>query len=117
MLNSVVLVGRLTDNPQMMTTESGNAVTSVVVAVQRTWKNIDGIYDTDFVKCVLWNQMASNTVEYCKKGDVIGIKGRIQISDYEAEDGTKKTKTEVVAEKLTFLSTKGSKTKKETKKT
>jgi len=114
MLNSVVLVGRLTDNPQIVNTESGNPVTSVSLAVQRTWKNIDGVYDTDFIKCVLWNNMASNTVEYCKKGDIIGIKGRIQISDYETEDGAKRTKTEVIADKITFLTTKASKEKKET---
>lgn len=105
MLNQVILVGRLTDNPTINTTDSGKKVTSVIVAVGRTFKNVDGLYDTDFIKCILWNNMAANTVEYCKKGDVVGIKGRIQTSNYETEDGTKKYTTEVIAEKITFLTT------------
>ena len=113
MLNNVVLVGRLTDNPQLVNTESGAAVTSVVVAVQRTYKNAEGIYDTDFVKCILWNNMASNTAEYCRKGDIVGIKGRIQINNYETEEGLKRQSTEVIAEKITFLTAKGSRMKKE----
>lgn len=103
MLNSVVLVGRLTDNPSVITTENGNKVSTVVVAVQRGFKNIEGLYDTDFIKCILWNNMAANTTQYCHKGDLVGIKGRIQTNSYETEDGTKKFSTEVIAEKITFL--------------
>jgi len=117
MLNSVVLVGRLTENPEVKVCDSGKNVTSVVVAVQRTFKNMEGLYETDFIRCTLWNNMATNTAEYCKCGDIVGIKGRIQTNSYEAEDGSKRSVTEVIAEKITFLSTKETKTKeKETKK-
>ena len=74
-MNNVVLVGRLTDNPSVTSTEKGKQVTSVNVAVSRNYKNADGIYETDFIRCILWNEIAANTTEYCKCGDVIGIKG------------------------------------------
>ena len=67
-------------------------------------KNADGEYDTDFVDVVLWNGIAENTAEYCHKGDIIGVKGRIQTSTYETEDGEKRKSTQIVAEKITFLS-------------
>ena len=84
-MNNVVLVGRLTSNPEVTKTEGGNQVTSVNVAVSRNYKNVDGIYETDFIRCILWNEIAENTTEYCKIGDVIGIKGRLQTSSYEKE--------------------------------
>lgn len=104
MLNQVVLVGRLTDNPQVITTENGKKVSTIVLAVQRTFKNQEGLYETDFIRCILWNAIASSTCEYCHKGDIVGLKGRLQTSNYQAEDGTKKYITEVIAEKVTFLS-------------
>jgi len=103
MLNQVVLVGRLTDNPEVVTTDTGKKLASVSVAVQRTYKNVDGLYEADFIRCVLWNGIAANTSEYCKKGDVVGIKGRLQSRNYESNDGIKKYVTEVIAEKVTFL--------------
>lgn len=109
MLNQVVLVGRLTEDPRVEETEKGKKHTAVIVAVQRNFKNVDGIYETDFIRCVLWNGVASNTSEYCHMGDIVGIKGRLQNRSYEAEDGTKKYITEVIAEKVTFLSSNGSK--------
>ena len=106
MLNQVVLVGRLTDDLQVTKTENGKKVSSLVLAVQRTYKNSDGIYESDFIRCILWNSIASSTSEYCHKGDIVGIKGRIQTSNYEDKDGTRKYTTEVIAEKVTFLSSK-----------
>lgn len=103
-MNNVVLVGRLAENPKVSTTESGNKVTTVNIAVTRNYKNSDGIYETDFIRCVLWNVIAENTSEYCHTGDVIGIKGRIQTSSYEDDNKEKHYVTEVVAEKVTFLS-------------
>lgn len=105
MLNQVVLVGRLTDNPEVKTLEGGRNVTYIVLAVQRNYKNMDGIYETDFIRCILWDAIATNTSEYCHKGDIVGIKGRIQTSNYE-KDGERKYVTDVVAEKVTFLATK-----------
>ena len=73
MLNQVILVGRLTDDLEVTTTENNNKVTSLNLAVQRSSKNADGVYETDFIRCVLWNAIATSTSEYCKKGDIIGI--------------------------------------------
>lgn len=106
MLNQIVLVGRLTADPEMTVTSTGKKITAVTIAVQRTFKNMDGLYDTDFIKCILWNNIAANTTEYCKKGDIVGIKGRIQSREYETDEEVKKHVTEVVAEKVTFLSSK-----------
>lgn len=103
MLNQVVLVGRLTADPEVIKTENGKKRTTVNVAVARGYKNSEGLYDTDFIRCILWNGIASSTCEYCKKGDVVGIKGRLQTSNYE-KDTEKKYVTEVIAEKVTFLS-------------
>jgi single-strand DNA-binding protein len=108
MLNQTVLVGRLVQDPDLYETENGNKVTRVTLAVPRSYKNVNGEYDTDFINCKLWRGVAENTAEYCKKGDLVGIKGRIQSSKYETEEGMKYY-TEVVAEKITFLSSKSKK--------
>lgn len=106
MLNQTVLVGRLTKDPEIVITDNKKKVLSITLAVQRSFKNPDGVYETDFIRCVLWNIVAEKTCEYCKCGDVVGIKGRIQTSTYQDEDGNTKYSTEVVAEKVTFLSSK-----------
>ena len=91
MLNQIVLVGRLANEPTIK--ENGECI--VTLAVPRTYKNQDGEYETDFIPCVLFKNIAETTREYCKKGDVIGIRGRIQTSENEIV---------LVAEKVTFLS-------------
>lgn len=106
MLNQVVLVGRLTDDPELITSESGKKVSSITLAVQRTYKNSDGIYEADFIRCVLWNAIATSTTEYCHKGDIVGVKGYIKTSSYEDKEGIKRYVTDVIAEKVTFLSSK-----------
>jgi len=111
MLNQVVLVGRLTENPVVEETSNGKKYTAINVAVQRNFKNNDGIYETDFIRCVLWNGMASNTKEYCKTGDIVGIKGRLQNRTYETDDKQIKYITEVIAERITFLASSKKKTK------
>lgn len=105
MLNQAVLVGRIATDPELRDTEKGK-VTNITLAVPRSFKNKDGQYETDFISCVLWKGVAENTVEYCKKGDLVGIKGRIQTRDVELEDETHKKYVEVIAEKVTFLSSK-----------
>lgn len=72
----------------------------------RSWKNAEGNYDTDFIDCKLFDGVAQNTAEYCHKGDIVGVKGRIQTRNIEKEDGTKEKIQEIIAEKLTFLSSK-----------
>lgn len=96
MLNQIVLVGRLVKTPEIEK-EDGKEKSVITLAVQRSYKNEDGVYETDFINCVLWNGIASNTAEYCNKGDLIGVKGRVQ-----GNDG----KIEIIAEKVTFLSSK-----------
>ena len=105
MLNQSIIVGRLTKDPEVITTESGKKMTQIVVAVGRQFKSIDGKYETDFIRCILWNAIAVNTSEYCKKGDLVGIKGRLQSSSYEVE-GEIKYSVDIIAEKVTFLSNK-----------
>lgn len=103
MLNQIVIVGRLVRNPELRETEGGKKVTNITLAVPRSYKNINGEYETDYIDCVLWTGIAENTSEYCKKGDILGLKGRVQTRVYEIDD-KKKYVTEVVAEKVTFLS-------------
>ena len=104
MLNQFVGVGRLVAEPSVKETEDGKQVSNITIAVPRSYKNENGEYDTDFVDVVLWNGIAENTAEYCHKGDIIGVKGRIQTSNYETEDDEKRKSTQIVAEKITFLS-------------
>lgn len=108
MLNQIVLVGRLVSNPEIKELENGKKVSNITLAIPRSYKNVNGEYDTDFVKCSLWQMIAENTAEYCKKGDMIGVKGRVETRTYEDDDG-KHTVQEVVAEKVTFLSSAKSK--------
>ena len=96
MLNQLVLVGRLVSDPQINETENGRKVSVITLAVPRNYKNANGEYDTDFINCMLWKGIAENTVEYCRKGDLLGVKGRLErLSGNELQ---------AVAEKVTFLS-------------
>lgn len=115
MLNQFVGVGRLVAAPEVKETEDGKQVSNITIAVPRAYKNADGEYETDFVDVVLWNGIAENTAEYCHKGDIIGVKGRIQTSNYETENGEKRKSTQIIAEKITFLSSNKEKTNDEEK--
>lgn len=106
MMNNVMLVGRLTQEPELKKIGEEKNVVKITLAVNRTFKNAEGVYETDFIDCVLWDGIATNLKEYCHKGDVVGVRGRLQVSNIEKEDGSKYKITEVVAEKLTFLSSK-----------
>jgi len=103
MLNQIVLVGRLVKTPELKVTENGKKMTTVTLAVPRSYKNSSGEYETDFLECTLWTNVAENTSEYCQTGDMIGVKGRIQNRVIQNEDGSKKRRTEIIAEKVTFL--------------
>lgn len=104
MLNNVVFVGRLTADPEVTTTKNGKEVSNITLAVPRSYKNAEGNYDTDFVDVTLWDKMAGATAEYCKKGAIVGIKGRVETDNYETEAGEKRKATKIIAEKVTFLS-------------
>ncbi len=105
MLNQVVLVGRLTKDLETKELEDGKKVLNMTLAIPRSYKNADGIYETDFVDCTLWNQIAETTSEYCKKGDIVGVKGRLQSRVVEKED-KKVNEIDIICEKITFLSSK-----------
>ena len=94
MLNQLVIVGRLVKDPTIEVNEE-KEVAEITVAVPRSYKNADGEYETDFISCKLWGGIANNVVEYCKKGDLLGVKGHV-----ETIDGS----MIVIAEKITFLS-------------
>lgn len=102
MVNETVLVGRITQDPKVTELDNGKKVCNIAVAVPRSYKNENGEYDTDFIKCTMWSGIAEKTSEYCKQGDLIGIKGRIQTRVIE-KDNSKQTIQEVIAEKVTFL--------------
>ena len=87
MLNQVVIVGRLIANSEIKNLELEKSVSNITLAVPRVYKNENGEYDTDFIDCELWNTVAINTADYCKKGDIIGVKGRIKIDYYDKDSG------------------------------
>ena len=115
MVNQIVLVGRIVRTPEIRTTESGKKYASLTLAVPRNYKNVNGEYDTDFLDCTLWTQVAESTSKYCKTGDMIGVKGRVQSRIIELPEGTKKRKTEIVAERVTFLTSNPNRKNEETK--
>ena len=105
MKNVVFLIGRLTDNPEIKKEEKDKKYGVINLAVQRDYKNSDSVYETDFIRCVLWNGIAKQVKEYCHKGDLVGIKGRIQNRSYELDDEIKYI-TEVIVDKVSFLASK-----------
>ena len=105
MLNQIVLVGRLTREITVNKSENGVKVATIPLAIPRSFKNADGTYDTDFIDCVAFDQIAENTSEYVKKGDIVGVKGRVQSRIIEKE-AKKENVMEIICEKITFLSSK-----------
>ena len=101
MLNQFVLVGRLS---QEIIVENDKAI--ITLKVPRTFKNEDGEYENDFIQVIVSGNIATNTQEYCKVGDILGAKGRIQSTTTNMPDGTISTKMELFGEKITFLSSK-----------
>lgn len=109
MVNQIVLVGRIARAPETKTSENGKKYATITLAVPRNYKNVNGEYDTDFLDCTLWTSVAESTTEYCKTGDMIGVKGRVQSRIIESPDGVRRRKTEIVAERVTFLTSNSSK--------
>lgn len=103
MINTVTLVGRLVKDAEVKELESGKKVCNVTLAVPRSYKNASGEYETDFIDCTLWSGVAETTGTYCQKGDMVGVKGRLQ-TDYIEKDGMNIKELKVVAERVTFLS-------------
>ena len=105
MLNQFVLVGRLTRDISVYKSEKGKKVATISLAIPRSFKNMEGNYDTDFIDCVAFENIAENAAEYCGKGDIVGVKGRVQSRVLEKEN-EKVYLMEIIAEKVTFLTSK-----------
>jgi single-strand DNA-binding protein len=103
MINRVVLVGRLTKDPDLRYTPSGVAVATFTLAVNRTFSNQQGDREADFINCVIWRKPAENVANFLKKGSLAGVEGRIQTRSYDGQDGKKVYVTEVVADAVQFL--------------
>lgn len=108
MMNRVVLVGRLTKDPDLRYTPNGVPVATFTLAVSRTFTNQQGERETDFINCVVWRRPAENVANFLKKGSLAGVDGRIQTRNYDGQDGKRVYVTEVLAESVQFLEPKGS---------
>jgi single-strand DNA-binding protein len=103
MINRVVLVGRLTKDPELKYTQTGIAVTRFTLAVNRAFQNASGEREADFISCVAWRKQAENVANFLKKGSLAGVDGRIQTGSFEGQDGKRVYTTEVVADSTQFL--------------
>ncbi len=103
MLNSTCLVGRLTKDAELRYTTNNQAVATFTLAVNRNFKSQNGEREADFINCVIWRQQAENLANWCKKGALIGITGRIQTRSYENQQGQRVYVTEVVADNFQLL--------------
>ena len=106
MLNRVVLIGRLTRDPELRYTTSGIAVVSFTLAVDRGFKSASGEKETDFIPVVAWRGLAENCANYLSQGKLAAVDGKLQIRSYEGKDGVKRTAAEVIADDVRFLSPK-----------
>ncbi|MCR5788235.1 MAG: single-stranded DNA-binding protein [Bacilli bacterium] len=106
-MNKVILIGRLSQDPEMRTTPSGVATTTFNVAVSRNYTNQSGERETDFFRCVAWRKQAENIARYTQKGSQVAVEGRLQSRSYDAQDGTRRYVTEVIADNVTFLGSRG----------
>jgi len=105
MMNRVILVGRITKDPEMKSTQSNIPVVSFTLAVNRQFSDQSGERQADFVQCVVWRKQAENLAKFVRKGALLGVEGRIQTRNYEAENGTRYV-TEVVCDSIQFLESK-----------
>jgi len=103
MMNRVVLVGRLTKDPELRYTPSGVPVATFTLAVNRAFSNQQGEREADFINCVVWRKPAENVANFLKKGSLAGVDGRVQTRNYEGQDGKRVYVTEIVAESVQFL--------------
>lgn len=109
-MNKVILIGRLTKDPELRYTSSNRPVTQITVAVNRTFANQNGEREADFINVVIWDKQAENVAKYLTKGRLVAVEGRIQTRNYDNNEGKKVYVTEVVALSVQFLESKGSNT-------
>ncbi len=108
MINRVVLVGRLTKDPELKKTNSGISVCSFYVAVDNRTKNPDGTRSTSFIPCTAFSQSADNMSKYTKKGSLVGVEGRLNQRNFTRQDNSKASVLEVICDSVQFLEPKGS---------
>ena len=108
-MNKVVLIGRLTRDPELRYTSSNIPSATFSLAVNRPFQNQNGVREADFINIVMWRKQAETAKKYLTKGSLISIEGRIQTRNYDGADGKKVYVTEVVADNFEFLETKGQK--------
>lgn len=106
MMNRVILVGRITKDPEIKSTQSNIAVVTFTLAVNRQFADQAGEKQADFIQCVVWRKQAENLARFVRKGALLGVEGRIQTRQYEADNGTRYV-TEVVCDSVQFLESKG----------
>jgi single-strand DNA-binding protein len=109
MMNRVILVGRITKDPEVKQTQTNIPVVSFTLAVNRQFTDAQGEKQADFIQCVVWRKQAENLARFVKKGALLGVEGRIQTRQYEAENGTRYI-TEVLCDSIQFLESKGENT-------
>ena len=105
-MNRVNLIGRLTKTPELRYTQSNKGITRFTIAVNRKFKNSEGDYDADFINCLCFEKRAKVITNYCEKGDLIGVAGRIQTGSYTGQDGQKRYTTDVIVDEIDLLSAK-----------
>ena len=105
-MNKIILIGRLTKDPELRYTQSGTAVASFTLAVDRRFSNQSGEREADFVNCVAWQKSAEFVAQYFHKGKQMALEGRLQVRSYDGNDGQKRWVTEVVAEQIEFVGSK-----------
>jgi single-strand DNA-binding protein len=108
MLNTIIIMGRLTRDPELRRTQNGTAVTSFTLAVDRDFKNPDGSRDTDFIDCVAWKGTAEMAAKYFAKGRMAAVKGRLQFRDWQDRDGNNRRSAEVIVDSVFFADNKPS---------
>lgn len=108
MINRAVICGRLVRDPELRRTSNGTPVTSFTVAVNRTFKNSDGQQEADFLNCVAWNKTAEIVDQYCSKGNLVGVEGRLQSRSYQDNQGNNRTVVEIIADQVQFMQSKDS---------
>lgn len=108
MINRVVLVGRLTRDPELRSTQNGISVTRFTLACDRPFTGQEGKREADFIDCVVWRKQAENVAQYLSKGKLAGVEGRLQISSYKDKEQQTRYRAEVVADSVRFLESKGS---------
>ena len=108
MINRAVVCGRLVRDPELRRTQNGTPVTSFTLAVNRTFKNAYGQQEADFLNCVAWNKTAEIVERYCKKGNLVGVDGRLQSRSYQDNQSNNRTVVEIIADQVQFMQSKDS---------